>query len=177
MALTLDREGRLILCQHGDRRVARLDSVGRIPKPKYVTIADRYEGKRFNSPNDAVVAFERRDLFHRSAVWAGKGMRMNPKKELSFQGVYRISPDGKVTLLTKELEAPERHRAFAGRERRFTWRIRTASGSHHVARPIKADGTLGEAREIFNAQRTHQTARPGSCDGLTVDQERKRVRN
>src|SRR5690349_2742062 len=49
--LVLDRKGRLILCQHGDRRVARLDSSLNHPQPKFVTLADRYEGKRLNSPN------------------------------------------------------------------------------------------------------------------------------
>src|SRR4051812_32606387 len=53
--LVLDRKGRLVLCQHGDRRVARLDSSLKEPTPKFVTLADRYEGKRLNSPNDAVV--------------------------------------------------------------------------------------------------------------------------
>src|SRR5215467_670405 len=53
--LVLDRKGRLILCQHGDRRVARLESPLKDPSPKFVTLADRYDGKRFNSPNDAVV--------------------------------------------------------------------------------------------------------------------------
>ncbi|MDQ3290958.1 MAG: SMP-30/gluconolactonase/LRE family protein, partial [Bacteroidota bacterium] len=49
--LILDKEGRLVLCQHGDRRMARMDAPLRAPKPNFVTIADRYEGKRLNSPN------------------------------------------------------------------------------------------------------------------------------
>src|SRR5262245_12615276 len=51
----LDRQGRLILCQHGDRRVARVDAPLDKPQPNFVTLADRYEGKRFNSPNDVAV--------------------------------------------------------------------------------------------------------------------------
>ncbi|GAG97105.1 unnamed protein product, partial [marine sediment metagenome] len=53
--LTLDAEGRLLICQHGDRRVVQLDAPLNAPEPKFITLAEKYDGKRFNSPNDLVV--------------------------------------------------------------------------------------------------------------------------
>src|SRR3954468_13001097 len=103
--LVLDRKGRLILCQHGDRRVARLDSSLSNPQANFVTLADRYDGKRFNSPNDAVVDSQGAIYFTDPPYGLEKGMD-DPKKELPFQGVYRIGSNGNLTLLTKDLERP-----------------------------------------------------------------------
>lgn len=166
--LTTDREGRLILCQHGDRRVARLDSKYDNPKPNYVTIADRYNGKRFNSPNDAVVHSSGAIYFTDPPYGLEKNMD-DPAKELEFQGVYRIAPDGKVTLLTKELERPN---GIALSPDEKTLYVANSDDVRNivVAFPIKADGTLGEVREIFDARELIKQ-RPGSCDGLTVDQQ------
>jgi gluconolactonase len=166
--LTTDRKGRLILCQHGDRRVARLDSSYENPKPKYVTIADRFDGKRFNSPNDAVVHSSGSIYFTDPPYGLEKNMD-DPAKELDFQGVYRIAPDGKVTLLTKEMERPN---GIGLSPDEKTLYVANSDNVRNivVAFPIKADGTLGKLREIFDA-RELINERPGSCDGLTVDQQ------
>ena len=79
----------------GDRRVARLDSPLKDPKPKYVTIADRYDGKRLNSPNDAVVHSNGAIYFTDPPYGLEKNVD-DPAKELPFQGVYRIAPDGNL---------------------------------------------------------------------------------
>jgi len=165
--LATDREGRLILCQHGDRRVARLDASYDNPKPKYVTIADRYNGKRFNSPNDAVVHSSGAIYFTDPPYGLEKGMN-DPAKELDFQGVYRIAPDGKVTLLTKEMERPN---GIGLSPDEKTLYVANSDDVNNivVAFPINADGSLGKAREIFDA-RELINERPGSCDGLVVDQ-------
>ncbi len=98
--LTFDREGHLILCQHGDRRIARLDAPG-----KLTALADKYEGKRLNSPNDVVV-HSSGAIYFTDPPYGLPGRWDDPKKELPFQGVYRRATDGTVTLLTKELYAP-----------------------------------------------------------------------
>jgi len=165
--LTLDRKGRLILCQHGDRRVARLDSSLRDPKPNYVTLADRYEGKRLNSPNDAVVDRKGAIYFTDPPYGLLKGMD-DPKKELDFQGVYRLNPNGKLTLLTKELERPNGIALSPDEKTLYV-------ANSHEQRPIiaafdlKPDGSLGEMRVFFDASRL--AGRPGACDGLTVDMD------
>lgn len=165
--LVLDRQGRLILCQHGDRRVARLDSSWDKPQAKYVTLADRYMGKRFNSPNDAVVAADGTIFFTDPPYGLEKTME-DPKKELAFQGVYRLSPDGKLTLLTKEMERPNGI-GLSPDEKTLYVANSYDERNVAVAFPINADGTLGTVREIFSA-RELINQRPGSCDGLVVDQ-------
>jgi gluconolactonase len=166
--LTLDRKGNLILCQHGDRRVARLDSPWDQPEAKYITLADRYEGQRLNSPNDAVVDSNGATYFTDPPYGLEKGME-DPKKELAFQGVYRLAPDGKLTLLTKELERPNGI-AFSPDEK--TLYVANSHGERPIimAFPVNPDGTLGKGREFYNSQ-TQQAPGPGACDGLTIDRD------
>ena len=163
--LTFDQKGRLILCQHGDRRVARLDSSLQDPQPKYVTLADRYEGKRFNSPNDAVVDSRGGIYFTDPPYGLEKGME-DPKKELPFQGVYRISPDGVLRLLTSDMERPNGI-AMSPDEKTLYVANSYDKRSIIMAYEIKKDATLGDGRVFYDAAKTK--GRPGSCDGLTVD--------
>ncbi len=98
--LTVDSGGRLVLCEHGDRRVARLEVDG-----KKTTLADRFAGKRFNSPNDLVYN-SKGDLYFTDPPYGLEGRNEDPKKELAFSGVYRLRPNGELTLLTGELTYP-----------------------------------------------------------------------
>ncbi|MBT5322393.1 MAG: SMP-30/gluconolactonase/LRE family protein, partial [Verrucomicrobiales bacterium] len=96
--LLLDELGRLVLCQHGDRRIARLGNSLDNPRPEYETLADRFEGKRFNSPNDG--CFNKTgDLYFTDPPYGLQKNLKDPAKELAFQGVFRLSKSGKVTLL------------------------------------------------------------------------------
>ena len=103
--LLLGPGGRLVLCQHGDRRMAMMDAPLDNPKPEFTTIAGQYEGKRFNSPNDAAYDREGHLYFTDPPYGLEKNMD-DPAKEISFQGVYRVSPEGEVFLLTDELSRP-----------------------------------------------------------------------
>jgi gluconolactonase len=164
--LTTDKVGNLILCQHGDRRVARLDSDWDDPKPKYITLADRYEGKRLNSPNDAVVDSRDGIFFTDPPYGLEKGMD-DPKKELPFQGVYRINSDGEIKLLTKDIERPNGIGLSPDEQ---TLYIANSHGQRPVilAYDIKEDTTLANEREFYDARKT-SGKEPGACDGLTVD--------
>ena len=164
--LTLDRKGRLILCQHGDRRVARLDSSLKDPQPKYVTLADRYEGKRLNSPNDAVIDSNGAIYFTDPPYGLMKGMD-DPKKELPFQGVYRIAPDGKLTLLTKDMERPN---GIALSPDEKTLYVANSHGERPVimAYQVGENGKLRQSRVFFNAAQLTKS-REGACDGMKVD--------
>lgn len=164
--LVLDRSGRLILCQHGDRRVALLDAPWDAPKPNYVTLADRYQGKRLNSPNDAVVHSSGAIYFTDPPYGLEKGME-DPAKELAFQGVYLIAPDGNLTLLTDELERPNGIALSPDEKTLYV------ANSHKprpiiMAFPLKDDGTLGPGREFFNARQLSKQ-HEGACDGMVVD--------
>src|SRR5207247_3764648 len=98
--LTVDSKGRLVLCEHGDRRVARLEK-----NRTKTTLADKYLGKRLNSPND--LAYKSNgDLYFTDPPYGLEGANKDPKKELPYNGVYRLSKNGKLTLLTGELTYP-----------------------------------------------------------------------
>ena len=83
--LTLDPGGNLVLCQHGNRQVARMDAPLDKPEAKYITIADKYMGKRFNSPNDAVFN-NSGELFFTDPPYGLKTQDdSDPKKEIQFK--------------------------------------------------------------------------------------------
>jgi gluconolactonase len=97
--LTLDSRGRLTIDQHGNRRVVRLEKDG-----TETVLADRFEGKRLNSPNDLVYRSDGTLLFTDPPFGLPKFFD-DPRKELSFSGVYSVYK-GKLQLLTKELNGP-----------------------------------------------------------------------
>lgn len=103
--LTLDKDGKLVLAQHGDRRIARMKSDLSDPEPQYETIADRYNGKRFNSPND-VVYHPNGNLYLTDPPYGLQGGEKDSARELDIQGVFLVRPNGKVELLTKEYKWP-----------------------------------------------------------------------
>jgi gluconolactonase len=111
--LTLDTNGKLILCQHGDRRVARLEAPWNNPTANFVTVADRFDGKRFNSPNDVVVT-SNGDMFFTDPPYGLPEQENDPTREISYQGVYKVSTDGKVTLLVDSLTRPNGIAFFPG---------------------------------------------------------------
>ena len=170
--LTLDRQGRLILCQHGDRRVARLDAPLDTPQPRYVTLADRYDDGRFNSPNDACV-HSSGAVYFTDPPYGLEGYQEDATKisgkEIPYQGVYRIAPDGQVTLLTKDLERPNGIALSPDEKTLYV------ANSHPprpiwMAYPVRDDGTLGEGRVLFDASHLASQGRQGLPDGLKVDQ-------
>jgi len=158
--LTFDLQGRLTLCQHGDRRVARREADGTI-----MPLAERYDGKRLNSPNDLVY---HRDgaLYFTDPPYGLPGTFTDPGKELAFQGVYRVK-DGKVTLLTKELEAPN---GLAFTPDYKTLYVANSQKERAIwkAFPVKADGTLGPSRVFADATRYVQEGN-GVPDGMKLD--------
>lgn len=104
--LTLDAAGNLVLCQHGDRRVARYTGDLDNPTPSFETVVDRFEEKRFNSPNDLIYDSQGNLYFTDPPYGLSPAMMDDPKKELSFQGVYRLSKSGDLTLISKNMSRP-----------------------------------------------------------------------
>lgn len=102
--LTLDVEGNLLLCQHGDRRIAMMNTSIAEPASDFTTISDTYNGKRFNSPNDLV--FHNYDIYFTDPAYGLEKQMDDPKKELPFQGVYRIPAEGQVQLMIDSLTRP-----------------------------------------------------------------------
>lgn len=103
--LLLDDENQLILCQHGDRRIARMVSQPANPSPVFETVADRFDGKKFNSPNDAAFG-PGGNLYFTDPPYGLEGQMTDASKELDFQGVFKITTSGEVTVITKSLTRP-----------------------------------------------------------------------
>jgi gluconolactonase len=166
--LNVDLEGRLLLCQHGDRRVARLDAPWDKPQPKFATLADRYDGKRFNSPNDLVV-HSSGAIYFTDPPYGLEQQMDDPAKELPFQGIYRIGTDGKVTLLNKDMERPNGI-GFSPDEK--TLYVANSHGPRMVwmAFPVDQDGTLGHGRVFFDGMPLARKWNRGSADGMAIDQ-------
>jgi gluconolactonase len=103
--LLLDNQGRLVLCQHGDRKLAFMNADLSAPATNYGTIADNYQGKRFNSPNDAVQGKDGSFYMTDPPYGLGTKDENDPEKEIPFQGVYKIS-NGNVKLLVDSITRP-----------------------------------------------------------------------
>jgi gluconolactonase len=103
--LTLDRSGRLLLCQHGNRQVARLNASFDDPKPIFETVSSNYKGKKFNSPND-LVTDKKNNIYFTDPIYGLPKGADDPTREIKFEGVYKISTDGKTTLLIDSIERP-----------------------------------------------------------------------
>jgi gluconolactonase len=102
--LLLSDEGELVLCQHGDRRVAIMQAGLDSPRAEFISLADKFEGKRFNSPNDAVF-YNYNYYFTDPAYGLGKQME-DPGKEIPFQGVFCALANGGVKVLIDSLTRP-----------------------------------------------------------------------
>lgn len=161
--LAFDKDGTLWLCQHGDRRIAKLGADG-----KFVTVVDKYMGKRLNSPNDLVFA-KNGDLYFTDPPYGLPGQMKDPKKELDFQGVYRLNAKGELTLLTKEMTRPNGIGLSPDEKTLYVANSDPAAAIWR-AFPINADGTLGAGKTIYDATKDVMASpNKGLPDGLKVD--------
>ncbi len=160
--LLLDREGRLVMCQHGDRRIVRVEK-----DRSWTTLADRYRGKRFNSPNDAIYK-SNGDLYFTDPPYGLPQGAEDPSRELSFCGVYRRSVDGEVTLLTDQLTRPNGI-GFSPDEKTLYVAQSDPQKAVWMAFEVKPDGTLGSGRVFLDATPWVKAKLPGLPDGLKVD--------
>lgn len=160
--LTLDAEGRLVACEHGDRRVSRLYQDG-----GKMTIADAYQGKRLNSPNDLVYRSNGDLYFTDPAYGIPDRYEDATRRELGFCGVYRVTADRKVELLTDELIKPN-GLAFSPDEAVLYVSQSDPGRAIWMRYPVQADGTL-EKGEVFQDVTEHAGSLPGLPDGFKVD--------
>lgn len=172
--LTLDSLGRLVLCQHGDRAVSRLAAIqpamnrDETMHPVFVPLADRYEGKRLNSPND--LCFDSRsNLFFTDPPYGLVDNMKDPAKELPFQGVYRLNNKGDLQLLTKEMSRPNGI-ALSLDERTLYVANSDPDNAVWMAFPIKDDGSLDKGRVFFDATAmAKEKGIKGLPDGMKLD--------
>lgn len=158
--LTLDHQGRLVFCQHGDRRISRLE-----PDGSRTILVDRYLGKRLNSPNDVVLK-SNGDLYFTDPPFGLPQTFEDPGKELDFQGIYRLSKDGSsLNLLHKDLKGPNGI-AFSPDEKKLY--VSDPVLSAWLVFDVIQDGTLTNKR-IFVDAKPQTPNGPGGPDGMKVD--------
>jgi gluconolactonase len=156
--LTLDRERRVIACEHGGRRVSRAEADGTV-----VTLADRYRGKRLNSPNDVVVKSDGTIYF--SDPPYGLAPPHGPavqEQEQPCNGLYRITPDGALELLIDDFDRPN-GLAFSADE--SVLYVDDSPRRHVRAFDVRPDGTLANSRVLADMDHPQ----PGSPDGMKID--------
>ena len=154
--LTLDLEDRLILCEHGNRRVARIEGDG-----TRITLADRYDGKRLNSPND-IVYHSGGTAFFTDPPY---GLATPEAGELGFQGVYRLNPDGSVTLLADAMSRPNGI-GLSPDEATLYVANSDVAARLWMAYPLTEDLNAGEGRVLLDLTAGDD---PGAPDGFAVD--------
>lgn len=160
--LLLDKDGNLVLCEHGDRRVSKLT-----PGGGKLTLADQYQGKRLNSPNDGALK-SNGDIYFTDPPYGLPARENDPRRELEHFGVYRVSSTSReVTLLTTELQRPNGI-GFSPDEKTLYVAQSDPKKAIWMSFPVKEDGTLGAGKLFYDA--TSSVGKmPGLPDGLAVD--------
>lgn len=164
--LLLNAKGQLVLCQHGERRLARMNATLDAPKAEFNSLVDHYNGKRFNSPNDAVYS-KSGDLYFTDPPYGLPRQMEDPAKELDFQGVYRLDVAGNISLLTDELTRPNGI-ALSPDEKKLYVANSDPEQAIWKVFDLKEDGTLGEGVQFYNATDLVPNEK-GLPDGLKVD--------
>ncbi|MGF1508808.1 MAG: SMP-30/gluconolactonase/LRE family protein [Myxococcota bacterium] len=161
--LTLDGHGRLLICQHGDRRLVRREANGEL-----TVIADAYQGQRLNSPNDVIVSSEGEILFTDPPFGLPDTFE-DAHKELEFQGVYSVRAGSEPTLLIEDLRAPNGIALGPDEKTLYITDVDPARPGWWRF-PRRADGTLGRG-ELWMEARPFMKDRPGGPDGIEVDDQ------
>lgn len=156
--LAFDKEGRLTICEHGNRRVTRLEEDGRI-----TVLAERYQGKRLNGPNDLVFRSDGLAYFT-DPTFGLPGGDADSQRDLPYAGVFLLS-DTRLHLVSEELSGPnglalspdEKHLYVASFDRTRAVVVRYA---------VNPDGTLSRGGVFFDAS---AIGRGAELDGMKVD--------
>jgi len=164
--LTLDRNGSLVLCQQGDRQIGKMDAPLDKPEAKYLVITGNYNHRKFNSPNDLVYN-NKGELFFTDPPYGLEKLMNDPKKELPFQGVFKVDLSGQVILLTDTLTRPNGV-AFLPGEKTLLISNSDPSKPNWYAYEVSDDGSLKNGR-IFYSAAGYDTSLKGLPDGIKVD--------
>ncbi len=154
--LTVDAQGRLYLCEHGDRRVTRIEKGG-----KKTVLADNYMGKKLNSPNDLVL-HPNGDVYFTDPPY---GLEKGVKRELDFTGVFRISSkDGSLSVVSKTINpngialSPDLKKLYV------------TNGGSWMVFPVNEDGSTGEGKAFVNPKQWKvANVKGGGVDGMKCD--------
>lgn len=157
------QDGSLLICNHGLRRVEKLNIATR----ERTSVADSYAGKRFNSPNDVIEASDG-TIYFTDPPYGLEGMNESPLKALPFNGVYRLRPGGQVELLLDDMTFPNGIALSPDQDRLY---VSQSDPAKPILREITfdADGDIAGDRILFDATRFREDGGPGLPDGMAVD--------
>lgn len=162
--LTISTDGQLIACEHGDRRISKMP----FSRGGKVTLADNYDGKRFNSPND-VVQHSSGAVYFTDPPYGLPDYIKDKSREIDMFGVYRIGTDGMVTAVIENLERPN-GLAFSPDESILYVAQSDPNAAYIMAYDLNVDGSLRNARIFYDATPEHKKGvLKGLPDGLKVD--------
>ena len=163
--LVLNPDGKLVLCQHGDRRIALMDSPLSAPTAKFITLADNFEGKKFNSPNDAVFN-SLGDLFFTDPPYGLPNQAEDATKETPFQGVYKVTK-GKAALICDSVSRPNGIALFPGEK---TLLVANSDPEKPIwyAFDLLENDSVANARIFYDATAALEKEK-GLPDGLKID--------
>lgn len=165
--LLLSNDGKLVLCQHGDRKVALMDAPLDAPSPQFVSLADNYQGKKLNSPNDAVFN-SKGDLFFTDPPYGLPKQADDSTKEIPFQGVYKAT-NGTVTLISDSVTRPNGIAFFPGGKTLIVANSDPAKAIWYTFDLLEND-SIASAQIFYDATESAKTEK-GLPDGLKVDKQ------
>ncbi|MBN1378641.1 MAG: SMP-30/gluconolactonase/LRE family protein [Gammaproteobacteria bacterium] len=167
--LLLDDNDQLILCQHGDRRLAVMDAPLDNPRPQFNTITDNWQNKRFNSPNDAAF-YKNGEIYFTDPPYGLANYPNVINRQIAFNGVYKVDHSGHATMLVDDIIRPNGI-AFSpdyktlyianSEERRVVWFVYD----------VTDDGLLRNKRIFFDATAQLSAKNKGLADGMKVNQQ------
>lgn len=164
--LILNSAGKLVLCQHGNRQMAWMNAELKDPKPAFVSIANLYNGKKFNSPNDAVYN-KKGELFFTDPPYGLEKNMEDSSKEIPFQGVYKVKTDGQVVLLTDSITRPNGIALSTDEKQLFVANSDGQKPYWYVYDLTEGDSLIN-GRIFYDPSNAAKTDK-GSPDGMKID--------
>ena len=164
--LLLDHDGRLVLCQHGNRQMARMIPSTDKPAPEFEAIATHFQGKRFSSPNDAVYD-SHGDLYFTDPPYGLLSQDdQDSEKEIPFNGVYKVKKNGEIMLLVESISRPN-GLAFLPGGKKLIIACSDPAIPYWYIYDVAGDSLVNEA--IFYSAAGYDKSEKGLPDGLKVD--------
>jgi gluconolactonase len=167
--LTLDAAGNLVLCQHGDRQMGRMDAPLDKPAAKFITLANKFEGKLFSSPNDCVYNSAGELFFTDPPYGLQTQDDTDSLKEIKHNGVYKVKKDGTVILLVDSITRPN-GLAFLPGEKQLIVACSDPDKPIWYIYDVVGD-SLNNGKIFYNAAEERKTMQHGLPDGFKVNKQ------
>jgi gluconolactonase len=164
--LAIDKKGRLISCEHGDRRISAMPLTG----GGKITLSDRFEGKRFNSPNDVVEHPNNGNYYFTDPPYGLAKHENDPTRETPYFGVYQITSKGETKRIISDLTRPN-GLAFSVDGKTLYIAQSDPEKAFVMSYPVLEDGSVGKGKVFFDATPMSKTGLQGLPDGLKLDAE------